>query len=136
MATTGKFDGKLLLVYVGGTAITHSESCTLNVNQAMISCTTKDSLNWEDVLPGNRDWSVDCSGMVALDATVGPDELTGYILSATQVSLKFTTNVSGDKYWTGPAYLTSFSIEAPRGSAVSFTANFKGDGALTNPSKT
>jgi predicted secreted protein len=138
MAAAGKFDGKDLLVYVGGVAITHSESCTLNINQAMISATTKDSGNWEDVLPGNRDWSVDCSGMVALDATYGAVNLTTLITGATSVVLNFRlkSSASTDKYWTGSAYLTSLSLEAARGSTASFTASFKGDGALTNPSKT
>jgi predicted secreted protein len=136
MATTGKIDGKNLLVYVNGIAITHSDSCSLSLNLGTLNVTTKDSSNWDDIMPGSRNWTVDCSGMVALDATYGPDELTTLILNSTSVSLKFSTNTSGDKYWTGSAYLTSLKFDAPLNSPATYSATFNGDGALTNPSKT
>ena len=131
MATTGKFNGTNLLLYVDGTAIAHATSHTLNVNAEMIDATTKSSAGWKDILPGLRDWSIDCEGMVAYDATEGWSESFADLGNRTQVTLRFSTEVSGDTYWTGTAYVTSMSQSAPLEDVVTYSMSFAGDGELT-----
>lgn len=131
MATTGKFNGTDILVYVDGVAVAHATSHTLNVNAEMIDATTKSSAGWKDILPGLRDWSIDAEGLVAYDATEGVEELYADITGRTQVTVKFTTEVTGDARWTGSAYVSSMSLSAPMEDVVSYSISFAGDGALT-----
>lgn len=136
MATTGQINGTALLVYSAGTAIAYSKSCTLNRNVATIDVTSKDSSGNTDILPGLRDWSIDVDGLVALDSAVNAEYLDGLITGRTQVKVRFSTNVSGDGHWNGSAYVTSLSITAPMEDAITFSATFSGDGALTLSQKT
>ena len=133
MATTGKFDGKNLFVYVDGTAIAHSDACTLNITQGTFTTTTKDSSNWEDILTTVRGYTVDCSGAVTIVKDTGNAKvLTDLIINASLVSLRFSTGVTGDtdEHWSGVGYCTSLSVDASLGAAVSFSASFQGTGAL------
>lgn len=130
MATTGPFNGTSLTVYVAGTAIALSKSCTLNRNNSMIDTTTKDSAGDKDGIPGLRDWSVSVDGLVGLDETTNIAYLDGLLTGRTLVSLKFSTNTSGDTYWTGNAYITTVSVESPMEAEVSFSAAFEGTGPL------
>jgi len=130
MATTGKINGKDMLLYLGGTAISHSETCSLNFTQGEVPVTTKDSANWEEILPGVRSWTMDCNGMVALDATYGLDEFYALMNSQASATLKFATDDAADRFWSGTAYITGVTEEAPNETGVSFSISFKGTGKL------
>ena len=131
MATSGSFNGTQMLLYIDGVAVGAATSHTLNVNAEMIDATTKSSAGWKDVLPGLRDWSMDTENLVQFDATEGIDESFADLGARTQVVLKFSTEVTGDSRWTGSAYVTSISINAPMEDVVSYSMSFAGDGALT-----
>lgn len=136
MATTGKFNGTDILVYVDGVAVAHATSHSLNVNADMIDATTKSSAGWKDILPGLRDWSIDCEGMVAYDAAEGFSEAFADINSRTQVVVKFSTEETGDKRYTGNAYVSSLSASAPLEDVVTYSLSFTGDGALSEETVT
>lgn len=134
--TTGQINGTSLLVYAAGNAIAYSKSCTLNRNAATIDVTSKASAGDTDILPGLKDWSIDVDGLVALDSNYNAEYLDGLITGRTRVMLKFSTNTSADGYWHGYAYVTSLSITAPMEDAITFSASFAGDNALTLSTKT
>ena len=136
MATTGKFNGTDLLVYVDGVAVAHATSHTLNINVDMIDATTKSSAGWKDILPGLKDWSIDFEGLVAYDAAEGFSELFADIGSRTQVTVKFSTEETGDDRYTGTAYVASLSASAPLEDVVSYSGSFAGDGVLTEETVT
>ena len=131
MATTGIVNGTDLLVYVGGTAITHSTSCTFSVNHSTREATTKDSSGYKEVLEGLRDWSVDADGMTALDATEGFEELYTAWVNRTALTVKFGTAASGDQVYTGTAYITSLSVDAGTEESSTFSVSFEGTGSIT-----
>lgn len=130
MATTGKFNGTDILVYVDGVAVAHATSHTLNINAEMIDATTKGSGGWKDILPGLRDWSIDFEGLVAYDAAEGFDEAFDDVGNRTQVTVKFSTEETGDTRYTGTAYVSSLSQSAPLEDVVSMSGTFSGDGEL------
>ena len=136
MATTGKFNGTDILVYVDGVAVAHATSHSLNINADMIDATTKSSAGWKDILPGLRDWSIDCEGLVAYDAAEGFSEAFADINSRTQVVVKFSTEETGDKRYTGNAYVSSLSSSAPLEDVVTYSLSFTGDGALSEETVT
>lgn len=131
MATTGTFNGKLIGVYVDGTLIGCATSGTLRVEADEIDATCKDSDAWGNNLIGRRSWGMDVDALVKLDATEGLEESIDYILNETTVTLKFSTEVTGDTYWTGSAIATSVEANAPNNEVASWSVSFSGQGALT-----
>jgi len=132
MATTGIINGTLLAVYIGSDVIAHSTSHSLSITHDARDATTKDSSGWTDLLEGLRSWEISGEGLVAYDGTLDIDDLfTSYIATRTAVTVKFSTEVSGDVYYTGSAYLTSLDQDAPTEDNVSYSYTFSGTGALT-----
>ena len=131
MATTGVINGTLLGVYIGGTLIAKSTSCTLNIVHNTRNTSSKDSSGWEEALGAMRSWTVSGDFLDAEDAAYRFDDLFSLINNRSVVTLKFSSEVSGDKYYTGSALLTSLDREAPMEDNVSGAYSFKGTGALS-----
>jgi len=131
MATTGNVLGKDILVYDGTDAISHSSSCSLSLNTAMIDIGDKDSGGWAKKLPDIKDWNISVDGMVAYDATHGFEELFDKWVAGTAITVKFSTEETGDIYFTGSCYIESITKDAPNGDKVTFSISLTGDGALT-----
>lgn len=136
MPTVGFLNGRNLRVYVNGNAVADATSGDLSVSQSSRDVTTKDSAGWMEVLYGLKEWSISGDGLVALDATFATEELIDFILNSTTVTIRFTTNVSGDTYWTGSAIAESVDVSSPNEETPTFSFSFKGDGALTKASLT
>jgi len=139
MATTGVVNGNDLLVYVDGTKLYYSTTCSLEMTGAgTINYTSKDTTNWAPKLKAKgHEWTVSCDAMMALDATYGsPNDLFTLMDANTTVSLKFTTNTSGDEYFTGSAVVTAVSLNAGLNEAATLSVTFEGLGDLDNPSLT
>jgi len=135
MATTGILNGTDLLVYVGSDAIAHSTSCSLSLSMDTRDATTKDSAGWTDRLEGLRSWEISGEGLVALDAEYGFTDLFALYNGRTSATVKFSTEVSGDKYYSGTAYLTSLEQEAPTEDNTSFSFTFSGSDVLSETTK-
>jgi len=133
MATTGKINGKDLLVYVDGTAITHSTSCSISTNMGTVPATTKDSGSWAESLAGERNWSVSSDQLLALDATLGVEEVFAIFAGAVQrtVTVKFATSDATDRFFSGSARITDISISADNETAAAYSMAFEGTGELT-----
>lgn len=131
MPTTGVINGTLIGVYSGGTLIAKSTSCTLNIVHNTRNSSSKDSGGWEEALGAMRSWTVSGDFLDAEDAGYRFDDLFALIGSRAPVTLKVSSEVSGDKYYTGSAILTSLDRECPMEENVSGSYSFKGTGALT-----
>ena len=130
-ATAGILNGTDLLVYDNTNKIAYSQSCKLALNMNLRNTSNKDSAGWETNLTGEKSWSVEVSGLVALDTSYNLAYLMGLILTGATVALKFKTGNSSDYYYYGTAYMTSCSVEASNQANVTYSASFKGTGALT-----
>ena len=113
MASTGKINGTLLGVYVGGVKIANATSHTLNLTGGTRDVSTKDSSGWKETLEGQREWSIDTDFIFAPDAAYTFDDLFALYNGRTAATLKgMYSAVSGDKYYEGSARLTSLSQAA------------------------
>jgi len=130
MATTGTFNGKLIGVYVDGTLIACATSGTLSVEADTIDATCKDSDAWGDTLLGQRSWSMAVEALVKFDGAEGVEESIDYILNDTTVTLKFSTEVTGDVYWQGDAKASSVEVNAGNNEVASWSVTFEGKGAI------
>jgi len=139
MATNGVINGTKFGVYAAGTKIGFATSASLSINHNLRDTSTKDSGGWREQLEGQRDFEVSVEGMVIfvnLDGTaitdLTMDELySSYIASRTVFTIQFSTEVTGDYKWSGQAFMTSLSMDAPNEDSSTWSASFSGTGALT-----
>ena len=131
MATAGKFNGSLLGVYIGGTKIAHGTNCSIDLSMATRDTTTKDNSGWQELAEGLRNISVSAEMVFAYDATYGADDLMTHYTGRTSMTVRFTTGVTGDKYWEFTGWLTSLNISASQEENVTASATFTSSGALT-----
>lgn len=130
MATTGIINGTKFGIYQGATLIAHGTSGSISMSHSVRDATTKDSLAFSESLEGLREWSIDGEFMLAQDAAQGIDELNAIWVGRTVLTLRFSTETSGDNYWNGQANLTELSIDAPTEESTTFSASFQGTAGL------
>jgi len=136
MATTGKFDGILVTLYVGGVAVgsatDHTFSATLNTAEA----TTKDSASNKEIIATMREYEFSMSGFVAYDDTYGYEELLALVTGRTLSTVKLSTEVVGDPRYSISAYATSVEKGAPLHDTANYSVTFSCTGALTTETVT
>ena len=130
MASTGILNGTLGVIKVGAVTVAHLTSNNFNVEMATRDASTKSSAGWKDVLEGQRSWGGSASGYFAEDAAYGFEDLFDAMTSRTVVTLRFTTGVTGDKYYEGTAYVTSIAKTDGLEESSTFEATFEGTGVL------
>lgn len=130
MATAGVINGTLIGIKVDGTMIATGKSCKVSVTHEARDTFTKDDAAWKTTAEGARSWKMDVDGL--RNATTDAfSVLFALITSRGEVTLSFQTDVSGDKYYRGRAYITSLDQSAPNQESTSWSASFDGDGPLT-----
>jgi hypothetical protein len=130
MPSTGILNGTLGVVKVGGVTVAHLTSNNFNVEMATRDASTKSSAGWKDVLEGQRSWGGSASGYFAEDAAYGFEDLFDLVGTRATVVLRFTTGVTGDKYYEGTAYVTSIAKTDGLEESSTFEATFEGTGVL------
>lgn len=136
MATAGFLNGRNLRVYVNGNAVADATSHDIDISQSPRDVTTKDSAGYKEVLAGLKEWGVSGDGLVALNATYGTTDLVTLLLAGTEATVRFTTNATGDAYWTGAVYVESVSLSSPNEDTPTYTFSLVGTGAITQPTLT
>lgn len=136
MPTTGVINGRNLVLLINGNVIGHAKNHSIEISNSLIDTTSKDAAGWETNIAGLKSVSLSGDGLIALDDTYTVDDLTTVLIAGTAVSYQYTTDVSGDKYWTGSGRIESLSMNAPNEEASTYTFSIKGTAALTNPSRT
>ena len=137
MALTGQSIGGEFLVYIEGTAIGSCKNGTLNIERDMIPSVTKSSTaNWEANRPSTQRWSIDFDGLYVFGETYGVSDVFSLQIAGTQVSIKFSPNTSGNKYYHGKAFSKNVTLEAPDEGNTSFSGSFVGSGAIAEAEQT
>ena len=131
MATAGVMNGTLLGVYVGTTLVAHATEGSISLSMDTRDISSKDSAGTRALLEGMKSGSISMSALYAEDAAYGADELYTAMGARTPLAVKFSTEVSGDHFWSASAYLTSLEVSAGTEDNVSFSATFELTGAIT-----
>ena len=132
-------NGKDLIVKIGDDKIVCSTSATLNVNQATIEASCKDSGGWINAVAGSKDWTISADGLYDLHPGTNEtsfDDLFDDLVAGTAVEIIFGGADTGDAIYTGAAYIVSTSLTGANDEIASFSAEFKGNGALTKSTVT
>src|SRR5271163_4236160 len=118
-----KINGTNLIVLLdtgsGKEEVAFGTDCKLTVEIGTANATTKDSAGWDEIIPANGKWSVDCNGLVDFHPSAGYHnvaDLFTTMVSKTSVTVYFqiapATEISGDKEYTGICYITKLEQNA------------------------
>jgi TP901-1 family phage major tail protein len=108
-------------------------SASLSISMETRDTSTKDSAGWRELLEGQKSWSLSGDGLVvySLTSADGFSDLFGFLNNRTKLYVKFGSAASGEKVYSGRAYLTSLDQEAGVEDNTTFSFSLEGDGALT-----
>ena len=124
-------NGTLLGVYSAGTLIAHATEGSISLSMDTRDATTKDSSGTRDLLEATKSGTISVSALYAEDAAYGVQELMTAWSARTALTVKFSTEVSGDYYWSASAYVTSLEVNSGMEDNVSYSATFELTGAIT-----
>jgi hypothetical protein len=91
-------------------------------------------------MEGQRNWDISVDGAYAWTVPAGTaitngadDLLNSYILTRASFVIRFgnTGGATGDIYYEGTCWLTSFSVSAPNEDTATYSLSFTGTGELT-----
>jgi predicted secreted protein len=134
MATTGIVNGTDLRIYMGGVAIGHATSCTLDLTRETRETLTKDAPGggWATTEVGRKSATLSTDGLFSFDtANKKFSEMFTAFDNGTLLLLKFATSETGDTYWQGSGYITALNLNTPVADNSSFSATFTVNGAVT-----
>ena len=131
MATAGIMNGTLLGVYSGGTLIAHATEASISLAMDTRDATTKDSSGSRALLEGIKSATINVSALYAEDAAYGVDELMTSYAARTVLAVKFSTEVTGDHFWSANCYVTSIEINSPMEDNVSYSVTFEAASAVS-----
>lgn len=135
MASTGINNGTLsaLYVYVAGVATKIADMTTndFSVEMATRDASNKDSGGWQDILEGQKSWSMSADAYFSEDAAYGYEDLFDLWTARTKVLVAFSSEVTGDKRYKGQGYITSLSRSAPNEESETFSISIQGTGTIS-----
>jgi predicted secreted protein len=116
-----KVNGTSVLVYCDDTLIAAQKGCTVNIEQALPDCTSKDSAGWEEHINGTRVITCDFD---ALFSTTGlsDEDLIAQLTDRDTIELSIS---GGGIAIIGDASLQNVSINAPQEEAAGISGTFK-----------
>ena len=111
MASSGVNNGTLIKIYNGSTLITLAKSAGVDLTRAMRDISTKDSLSWKEILPGQQSFKFSVEILHDEAKAVNASTIMADQIAGTMYTVKLSSSVTGDKYFYGNAYLSSISIK-------------------------
>jgi len=130
MATTGIINGTDFNIYVGGTKVACATSGSVSLSMSNRDATCKDSAGWSESLEGLMEWSIEGEGLFALDSSYGYVDLKTVLTTRDAVTIRFSTEVSGDEYHEGSAFLVDLSADSATEESMTYSYSFTGTGPL------
>lgn len=132
--STGIIKGSIMRVYIATTAIAKTTDCSIEFSVGERTVSHKDVTdNWGAVEAGEYSCTISTNALYADDDGDGFAALWTAYSTKAFLTLRFSTQVAGDDYFTGSFMITSLSINAPNNESTTFSASFKNNGAITRP---
>lgn len=121
--------------------VAFAQNGSINLNLSLREITNKQSGGYKESLESTRDFTIDIDGAYAWTdssgsaLTNGADDLalSNIITNRTPLVVRFgnTGGATGDTYYQGSVFLTSFSVSAGTEDTATYSMSFEGTGALT-----
>ena len=137
MASTTKINGTAGVLYVQSQAVAHVTETDLSISMATRDISDKSSAGYEEVAEGQLSWEATGTAYLNPTSSLTGDDLSDFIMARTKISISVgKTATSGDPYWNGQGYITSWDISYGLEESVSYSFTIKGTGALTKLAST
>lgn len=124
-------NGTLIKLYKNTTPIGLLTSSDMNLEREMLDVTNKDSDSWKEVMPGVRSFSFSAELFHDPAETYNVDDIIGEWLAGTVLTMKLSSEVTGQTKYTGDVLINSVSVSTPANQPVTGTVEFTGTGPLT-----
>ena len=116
-------------------AVAGQQTLTINRSADEIEVNTKDTAGgWKSKISGMKEWSIDNEGLYVADAD-SHKALTEAFENSDPVCLVVCDIKAKKDLFGGIAYVTEYTLEAPYDDAMTYSASFSGNGALTDLSE-
>lgn len=125
--TAGVINGTDFIIYLWGTAVAYSNSCTVNISMSKRDTSSK-SGSWVDGAEGKRDWNI--TGEALFQFTTDNNLSTLFDLLNTETKIRVLTSNEDDEYYEGTGYLTSLTVNYPGEENSTYSFTFEGNGEL------
>ena len=128
------FNGTNLGVYIGGTLIAAAQDVSLSLSMETIDITTKDSAGYRELLAGLRSGSMSCNGLIDYVDASNKDVTDLYAAweARTELTLKFSSEITGDTSFTASGFLTSLEQSGGTEDTATYSATFELTGQVTD----
>jgi len=136
MASTGYQNGTDIGLFIDGTLVSYGTSHDFEITMETREASNKDSQGWAEKREGQKSWTASGEFIFAEDATMSFSDLFALVTARTKVVAKIATTTTGDKIYSGDAYITSLSKSAPNEDTVTFSVSLDGTGPLTEATLT
>ena len=127
------FNATLLGVYVEDTLVAAAQDVSVSMSVETIDVTTKESGGYRELLGGLRTASFSVNGLI--DYTEATNESTAdlatTLLARDAVTLKFSTEVTGDQSVSASAICTSLELSGGTEDTATYSATFEATGTVT-----
>ena len=109
------------------------DTASLSVSMATRDVSSKDSAGWQEILEGQKSWSLSGSGLVVYSSTgkTTPDEIYTMLNNRTAVLVKFGSTATDEIAYQGSGFFTEFGTDAGFEDNATYSFSFQGSGALT-----
>ena len=134
MPSTGIINGTNLRVYEGSDAVAYATEGNFSLSREFTEQLHKDNAGsgWAERSPHTKSATITVSALYADDASsTNFNELFTAWDGGTSLTLKFSTEVTGDDFWSGSFYCESIELNAPDKDDASYSATFISTGAIT-----
>ena len=128
------FNGTNLGVYIGGTLIAAAQDVSMSLSMETIDITTKDSAGYRELLAGLRSGSMSCNGLIDYVDASNKDvtDLYGAWEGRTELTLKFSSEITGDTSFEASGFLTSLEQSGGTEDTATYSATFELTGQVTD----
>lgn len=135
-----------MMLFLAALPIAFSTSAKLEITTDTREISSKDSGYWKERLAGKHDWkcgsdALYTEALTGTATTTSIDELYALMIARTSLTVVFgaatgaagaQTNDAAKKKYTGQAFITAISMNAPDNETTTYSISLEGTGALVN----
>ena len=138
MASTGPVIGNLLGLYVNRDGamklIAAGQGATFSADRQVIDATSKNNNGARVIIMGGKSVNFTFTGQISFDESDsdshGYDSMLEAWDDADELTVRFSSNVSGDKYIQCSAYIANISGDAPVNAVGTYTLDIQSTGNI------
>ena len=133
MATTDKFLGTIVNLWLDGEKVAEGVSHTWAINTDMIDVTNKDSAGFKEFLAGEHGGTFDFEGHMRVDAAGAGFLNTFDLVDAQLTRTVFTAvlkSITGDQALQADVYIASINGSVPNNDAATFSMTLQMTGTI------